>query len=63
MLSVQPLHAIVLGLCEKVGRHDGTWLWHGTATVNREEQCRGGGRGGVKIHPVPVTHSQGSQLS
>lgn len=54
MLSAQPLHAIVQGLCEKVGRHDAAP--HGRGTEPQNSGAAWGGRQQQKKpYPVPVT--------
>lgn len=58
MLSVQPLHAIVLGLCEKVGRHDGTWLWHGTTEERNSAVGRGCRNPPSPCYPQPGVSAQ-----
>lgn len=44
MLSAQPLHAIVQGLCEKVGRHDAAPHGRGTEPPNSGAARGGGGQ-------------------
>lgn len=49
MLSVLPLHAIVLGSCEKAGRHDAAP--HGCGMEPRKRRVVWTGGGGGRINP------------
>ena len=62
---MQPLHAIVLGSCEKAGRHDAAPHGCGMEPRKRGTVWRGGVfiKKKKKIPTVPVSCDQGSRLS